>query len=127
MSAAAEKTVRDDQSGEALAEATGLEYLKASSVSVDPRALSLLEREDCKRLRAIPLAAGSGGALVAVSAPSEERFAAIRELTGEQTRFVLISDGTLDALLSSRMFADTSAASAALSARAATEIGRAHV
>jgi MshEN domain len=106
MSAAAEEIASDDQSGQALAEAWSLEYLKASSVSVDPRALSLLEREDCKRLRAIPLATGSNGGLVAVCAPSEERFAAIRELTGEQTRFVLISEGTLDALLGSRMFGE---------------------
>ncbi len=111
MSAAAEEiavgdVARDDQSGQALAETWSLEYLKASSVSVDPRALSLLERADCKRLGAIPLAVGSGGALVAVCAPSEERFEAIRELTGDQTRFTLISAGTLDALLSSRMFAE---------------------
>jgi MshEN domain len=121
MSAAAEETARDDQSGQALAETWSLEYLKASAVSVDPRALSLLERGDCKSLQAIPLAAGAGGAVVAVCSPSEERFAKIRELTGEQTRFTLISEGTLDALLSSRMFADTSAtrrASAEAPARA---------
>jgi len=106
MSAAAEEIARDDQSGEALAERWNIEYLKASSLSVDPRALSLLERSDCKRLQAIPLSTGSGGTLVAVSSPSEERFAAIRELTGEQTRFVLISEGTLEALLGSRMFAE---------------------
>lgn len=109
MAAAAEKIATDDQSGQALAEDFGLEYLKASAVSVDPRALSLLEREDCKQLRAIPLGIGSDGALVAVSSPSEERFAAIRELTGGQTHFALISEGTLDALLSSRMFGESRA------------------
>lgn len=110
MSAAAEEIARDDQSGQALAEKWNLGYLKASAVSVDPRALSLLERDDCKELRAIPLAIGSDGALVAVCSPSEERFAAIRELTGEQTHFVLISEGTLDALLGSRMFGESRAA-----------------
>jgi hypothetical protein len=106
MSAAAEEIARDDQSGQTLAEKWNLEYLKASAVSVDPRALSLIEREDCKQHRAIPLAIGSDGALVAICSPSEERFASIREVTGEQTRFVLVSEGTLDALLGSRMFSD---------------------
>jgi MshEN domain len=121
MSPAAEEIARDDQSGHALAEAWSLEYLKASAVSVDPRALSLLERGDCKRLRAIPLATGSGGAVVAVCAPSEERFTEIREVTGEQTRFVLISEGTMDALLGSRMFAEAAPASAGEDAAGARE------
>jgi hypothetical protein len=111
MSVAAEETARDDQSGEALAEKWSLPYIKASAVSIDPRALSLLERADCKRLRAIPFAADSDGSLVAVCSPSEERFAAIRELAGEQTQFALISEATLDALLGSRMFADSAAKS----------------
>jgi MshEN domain len=109
MSAAAEEIARDDQSGEALAARWSLQYIKASAVSVDPRALTLLERADCKRLRAIPLATGAGGSLVAVCSPSEERFEAIRELAGEQTQFALVSEGTIDALLGSRMFADSAA------------------
>jgi MshEN domain len=113
MSAAAEDIARDDQSGDALAEKWSLRYVKASAVCVDPRALALLALADCKRLRAIPLATGSGGSLVAVCSPSEERFAAIRELTGEQTEFALVSEGTLDALLGSRMFADSAAKSPA--------------
>lgn len=113
MSAAAEEIARDDQSGEELAEKWSLQYIKASAVSVDPRALSLLDRADCKRLRTIPLATGTAGALVAVCAPTEERFAAIRELTGEQTQFAVVSETTLDALLGSRMFADSAAKSPA--------------
>jgi hypothetical protein len=107
MAAAAEEIVRDEVSGHEIAQRWGLEYVKPSSLSVDPGALSLLSRDDCRRLRAVPLATGSKGPLVVLAAPSEERFAAIRELTGDGTRFALISDDTLDALLGSRMFADS--------------------
>jgi hypothetical protein len=110
MSGAAPEIAHDDESGRALAQQWNLEYIEAYAVSVDPRALSLLLRDDCKRLRAVPLAASGGSAVVAVSGPSEERFNAIRELIGGQTRFVLISEPTLDALLSSRMFGDSSPA-----------------
>jgi hypothetical protein len=55
---------------------------------------------------------------VAVSSPEDDRLDAIREVTGEQTHFVLISDGTLDALLGSRMFADAPSVSAARAAAA---------
>lgn len=96
-----------------LAEKWQLEYREAHAVSVDPRALSLLDGADCRRLRAVPLSAVAGVPLVAVAAPSEERFAAVRELTGERTRFVLIAERTLDGLLSSRIFAGRDAAAPA--------------
>jgi hypothetical protein len=113
MSAAAHDTVHDDASGVSLAQQWDLEYREAYTISVDPRALSLLLRSECERLRAVPLYAADSGPTVAVAQPSEERFGAIRALTGEQTRFVLISDTTLDALLSSRMFSQPAAAAAA--------------
>src|SRR5581483_5627102 len=94
--------VTDD--GHSASEQWELEFLDASAVSVDPRALSLLTGEDCRRLRAVPLSAFAGGAVVAVASPSEERFAGVRELTGQNTRFVLIAESTLDGLLASRMF-----------------------
>src|SRR6516225_5180693 len=106
MAAAPEEIVRDEESGRQIAEGWGLEYIKAASLSVDPSALSLLTREDCKKLRAIPIANGSSGPLVVLSAPSEKRFAAIRERTGDSTRFALINEETLEALLGSRMFAE---------------------
>jgi hypothetical protein len=96
----------DDTVARRLAEQWQLEYREPHTVSIDPRALSLLEGADCRRLRAVPLTAGADGALVAVARPDEERFAAVRALTGEQTRFVVIGERTLDALLGSRIFGE---------------------
>lgn len=115
---AAEETAHDDVSGRALAEKWKLEYVEAYAVSIDPHALSLIGHADCKRLRAVPLAATGRAPLVAVSTPSKERFDEIRRLTGKHTRFAIVSDRTLDALLSSRMFADPAAAAAAVAAAA---------
>jgi hypothetical protein len=84
-----------------------LEYRDAADVAVDPRALPLLAPRDCRRLRAVPLEATTGGVVVGIDAPSEERFEAVCEKTGPNTRFVLLDDRTLDALLSSRIFADS--------------------
>lgn len=82
-----------------------LEYLEPSAVSVEPRALALLPGDECRRLRAVPLATNGGALVVGVAEPSQERFDAVRALTGAETRFVLVATRTLDALLSSRMFA----------------------
>jgi hypothetical protein len=113
---AAEETAHDDVSGRALAEKWKLEYVEAYAVSIDPHALSLIGHADCKRLRAVPLAATGRAPLVAVSTPNKDRFDEIRRLTGKHTRFAIVSDRTLDALLSSRMFADPTAAAAAVAA-----------
>ena len=118
MSAADQETAHDDASGRALAEKWKLEYVEAYAVSIDPHALSLIGHGDCKRLRAVPLAATGRAPLVAVSTPGKERFDEIRRLTGKHTRFAIVSDRTLDALLSSRMFADPAAAAAAVAAAA---------
>jgi Type II secretion system (T2SS), protein E, N-terminal domain len=113
-----QETAHDDASGRALAEKWKLEYVEAYAVSIDPHALSLIGHADCKRLRAVPLAATGRAPLVAVSTPGKERFDEIRRLTGKHTRFAIVSDRTLDALLSSRMFADPAAAAAAVAAAA---------
>ena len=118
MSAADQETAHDDASGRTLAEKWKLEYVEAYAVSIDPHALSLIGHADCKRLRAVPLAATGRAPLVAVSTPGKERFDEIRRLTGKHTRFAIVSDRTLDALLSSRMFADPAAAAAAVAAAA---------
>jgi len=118
MSAADQETAHDDASGRALAERWKLEYVEAYAVSIDPHALSLIGHADCKRLRAVPLAATGRAPLVAVSTPGKQRFDEIRRLTGKHTRFAIVSDRTLDALLSSRMFADPAAAAAAVAAAA---------
>ena len=109
MSGHAPESAHDDVTGRALAAQWSLEYVEPYAISVDPRALSLLLRSECKRLRAVPLSATGRGAVVAVADPSDERFEALRALAGEQTRFVVISERTLDALLSSRMLAESPA------------------
>src|SRR5262245_52548598 len=105
MSEAINPTTTEEAEARALAERTGLEYREAGAVAVDPRALSILPADECRRLRAVPLAATTGSAVIAVSDPSEERLEAVRQLTGPSTRFVVLTDRTHDALLRSRMFA----------------------
>src|SRR5262245_1990421 len=105
MSEAANPTTTEEAEARALAERAGLEYREAGAVAVDPRALSILPADECRRLRAVPLAATTGSAVIAVSDPTEDRLESVRQLTGHSTRFVVLTDRTLDALLRSRMFA----------------------
>jgi hypothetical protein len=105
MSETMNPTTTEEAEARALAERAGLEYREAGAVAVDPRALSILPAEECRRLRAVPLAASTGTAVIAVSDPNEERLQGVRQLTGPSTRFVVLTDRTLDALLRSRMFA----------------------
>jgi Type II secretion system (T2SS), protein E, N-terminal domain len=90
----------------AIAERWQLEYVEAAAVTIDPRALSLLAAKDAQRLRAVPLALRGSTRLIALAGPSEERFAAVRELTGQATQFAVVSEQTLDALLASRLFSE---------------------
>lgn len=96
----------------ALAEQFTLEYVEAGAVTVDPRALTLLAPADARRLRAVPLALRGSTGLVAVAAPGEERFTAVRELAGPGTQFAVVSEQTLEALLASRLFTERRAAPA---------------
>ena len=105
MSEATNPTTTEEAEARALADEAGLEYREAGAVAVDPRALSILPAEECRRLRAVPLAATTGSAVIAVSDPSEDRLESVRQLTGPSTRFVVLTERTLDALLRSRMFA----------------------
>jgi hypothetical protein len=105
MSDTMNPTTTEEAEARALAEQAGLEYREAGAVAVDPRALSILPAEECRRLRAVPLAATTGNAVIAVSDPNEDRLESVRQLTGPSTRFVVLTDRTLDALLRSRMFA----------------------
>src|SRR6266480_2950485 len=105
MSEATSPTTPEEAEARALAERAGLEYREAGAVAVDPRALTILPADECRRLRAVPLAATTGSAVIAVSDPSEERLESVRQLTGPSTRFVVLTERTLEALLRSRMFA----------------------
>jgi hypothetical protein len=66
----------------------------------------------------VPLAATTGSAVIAVSDPSEDRMQTVRELTGPSTRFVVLTERTLDALLRSRMFAGATSGETAAAAPA---------
>lgn len=106
-----------EASARALAEQWKVEYIDAGAVTVDPRALSLLAPSDARRLRAVPLALRGSTGLIAVAEPGDERFAAVRELTGPETKFAVVSEQTLEALLASRLFAERRAAPAPQPAR----------
>jgi hypothetical protein len=118
MSEATTPTTTEEAEARALAERAGLEYREAGAVAVDPRALSILPADECRRLRAVPLAATTGSAVIAVSDPSEDRMQTVRELTGPSTRFVVLTERTLDALLRSRMFAGATSGETAAAAPA---------
>src|SRR5689334_3548571 len=92
-----------EASARAIAEQWQLEYVEAAAVAIDPRALSLLAPGDAQRLRAVPLALRGSTGLIALAAPGEQRFAAVRELTGPATEFAVVSEQTLNALLASRL------------------------
>jgi len=110
MADSAIPTATEEAAARELAEKAGLEYRQPGAVTVDPRALSVLPAGECRRLRAVPLAAVAGSAVVAVADPSEERLSEIRAVAGEGTRFVVLTERTLEALLHSRMFAGAPAA-----------------
>ena len=52
----------------------------------------------------LPLEVGPDGPVFAVAEPSEERFAEVREIAGDNATFVLVARETLDALLNSKVF-----------------------
>src|SRR6476661_7712076 len=104
MSDSASPTTVEDAEARAIAAKAGLPYREAGAVAVDPRALALLPGAECRRLRAVPLSGTAGSPVIGLSDPSEERLAAITELTGPGARFVVLAERTLDALLHSRIF-----------------------
>ncbi len=104
------KGIKDDasavegQSARTLAERWGLQYREAHTLSIDPTALEIVDRDESRRLRVLPLEVGPDGPVFAVSEPSEERFAEVREIAGDNATFVLVERETLDALLNSKVF-----------------------
>src|SRR3954469_23833279 len=87
-----------------LADRWGFPYREAHTLSIDPSALEIIEREESKRLRVLPLEHGPDGPVFAVAEPSEERFAAVRDVAGDNAPFVIVGKDTLDALLNSKVF-----------------------
>jgi hypothetical protein len=94
----------ESHGGKLVAERWGLEYREAHTLSIDPTALEILDREASRRLGVLPLEFGPDGPVFAVAEPSEERFAAVRDLAGDNATFVVVASETLDALLNSKVF-----------------------
>jgi hypothetical protein len=94
----------EGQSGRDLAERWGLRYREAHTLSIDPAALEIVDREESRRLRALPLETGPEGPVFAVAEPSEERLAAVRDIAGDNASFVVVDRERLDALLNSEAF-----------------------
>ncbi len=99
-----EATSLEGHSGRHLAERWGLPYREPHTLSIDPSALEIIDRDEAKRLRVLPLEVGTDGPVFAVAEPSEERFAAVRELAGSNASFVVVAQESLDALLNSKVF-----------------------
>ena len=93
-----------EQNGKHLADRWGLPYREAHTLSIDPAALEIVDREESRRLRVLPLEVGTDGPVFAVAEPSEERFTAVRDLAGDNATFVVVAKDTLDALLNSKVF-----------------------
>jgi Type II secretion system (T2SS), protein E, N-terminal domain len=101
-------TSLEGHSGRSLAERWGLPYREPHTLSIDPSALEIIDREEAKRLRVLPLELGTDGPVFAVAEPSEERFASVRELAGDNATFVVVAQESLDALLNSKVFSVSS-------------------
>ena len=85
--------------GKVVADRWGLRYLEADDLSIDPTAFETVNRDESRRLGVLQLEIGPDGPVFAVVKPSEERFAAVRALAGDNAAFVVVSQATLDAAL----------------------------
>ncbi len=99
-----ETSAQGAPAGKLLAERWGLEYREAHTLSIDPNVLSTVDGAESRRLQVLPLEFGPDGPVFAVAEPSEERFAAVRNLAGDNATFVIVARETLDALLNSKVF-----------------------
>ena len=95
----------EDDIARLLAEQAHLDYLQRASIFFDGEALGRLTREDAQRLEALPTRVRDGQVVVAVSDPTAERLAAVRDLMGQETVVVVVSKSALDAGLRSDLLA----------------------
>jgi hypothetical protein len=95
----------EDDIARLLAEQVRLDYLQRASIFFDGEALGRLTREDAQRLEALPTRVRDGRVVVAVSDPTTERLAAVRDLMGQETVIVVVSKSALDAGLQSDLLA----------------------
>lgn len=76
----------------------GLPYREADAITIDPAACEIVNQKDSNRLSALPLEIREDGPVFAIVEPSEERFAAVRELAGSDASFVVVSQANFDQL-----------------------------
>src|SRR5579872_270825 len=72
----------------------GLPYREADAIVVDAAACEIVNRAESEHLTALPLENREDGPVFAVVEPSEERFAAVRELAGNDASFIVVSQAT---------------------------------
>lgn len=95
-----EDSAQDVSTARLRAERWGLPYRDADAISIDPAARDIISRDESRRLRVLPLEIRDEGPVFAVVEPSEEIFATLRELAGHDASFVVVSQQTLDVLVS---------------------------
>lgn len=86
-----------------LARQWGLPAVDPGALSLDPLAVAKLDSDAAAELGGFPVWFDEHSLVVAVAEPSEERFAAFRELLGSPS-FVVVPRTTLQELLESRLF-----------------------
>jgi hypothetical protein len=95
-----------DADAQALADEHQLEFRARHSLTIDAQAHMLLAPRHARELRAAPLGIEGGHTVVAVADPTEQRLEAIRTLTGRETKIVVVTTASLEALLKSRILSE---------------------
>jgi hypothetical protein len=95
-----------DAESQALADEHQLEFRPRHSLTIDAQAHTLLAPRFARELRAAPLGIESGRTVVAIADPTEQRLDAIRSLTGRETKIVIVTGASLEALLKSRILSE---------------------
>jgi type II secretion system (T2SS) protein E len=97
-----------DADAQALADKHQLEFRARHSLTIDAQAHMLLAPRYARELRAAPLGIEGGHTVVAIADPTEQRLEAIRTLTGRETKIVVVTGASLEALLKSRILSEGS-------------------
>jgi hypothetical protein len=97
-----------DADAQALADQHELEFRARHSLTIDAQAHTLLAPRYARELRAAPLGIENGRTVVAISDPTEQRLEAVRTLTGRETKIVIVTGASLEALLKSRILSEGS-------------------
>src|SRR5215467_14617943 len=76
-----------------------LAFLALSMIELDEDARTVMPREECVRLAAVPIGFGDGVPLVALAEPTEERLAGVRTAIGTDCVFVVVTSSALAELM----------------------------